>query len=416
MNNYLERGQRLYNMGRFQDAEHEFQKVLTEEPNHAFALALMSLVYLETDRRAEALPLSQMALGQAPWSPFIFYVLARVQFFNQQINEALETVKQGKNIDPEDPDFFMLEAQIYFHQSKWEEALAAAAAGMELDPENVHLVNLRAQALVKLNRKSEAAETLDYALQKAPENSYAHANKGWVSIEKDNYDEAVSSFKEALRLDASNEYAKHGLKEAIKGKNILYRGVLKYFLWMSKLAEKGKWVVIIGAYIAYQLIIRMAEMFPAIAPFLYPLIVFYIVFAFSTWIARPISNLFLRFHPLGKLALTADEILASTIAGILAISAISCLTVYYFTDGILFLLLGAFLGLMLIPMGGVFGMPEGSKPRQYLTIYSSVLAVVGISFIAFPSMSILALIFGLGIFFYGFVVNYLVMLANRKIR
>ncbi|MFT4973655.1 MAG: tetratricopeptide (TPR) repeat protein, partial [Saprospiraceae bacterium] len=393
MDNYLERGQRLYNMGRFQDAEQEFKKVLAEEPNHAFALALMSLVYLETDRRTEALALSQMALGQAPWSPFIFYVLARVQFFNQQIKEALETVKQGRNIDPEDPDFFILEAQIYFHQSKWEEALAAAASGMELDPENVQLINLRAQSLVKLNRKAEAAQTLDYALQKAPENSYSHANKGWVSIERDSYDEAVNSFKEALRLDATNEYAKDGLKEAIKGSNILYRGILKYFLWMSRLAEKGRWAFIIGAYIAYQLILRMAEAYPSIAPLLYPLIVFYIIFAFSTWIARPISNLFLRFHRLGKLALTEDEILASNIAGILAVSAIGCLTIYHFTDGILFLLLGAFLGLMLIPMGGVFGMPEGSKPRQYLMIYSTVLAVVGMGFIAFPNMGFLALIF-----------------------
>jgi tetratricopeptide (TPR) repeat protein len=403
-------------MGRYQDAEHEFQKVLLEEPNHAFALALMSLVYLETGRRAEALPLSQMALGQAPWSPFIFYVLARVQFYNQQINEALDTVQQGRNIDPEDPDFFMLEAQIYFHQSKWEEALAAAVAGMELDPENVHLVNLRAQALVKLNRKSEAAETLDYALRKAPENSYAHANKGWVSIEKDNYDEAVNSFKEALRLDASNEYAKHGLKEAIKGKNILYRGVLKYFLWMGKLAEKGQWAVVIGAYIAYRLVLKLAEAYPSIAPLLYPVIIFYVIFAFSTWIARPISNLFLRFHPLGKLALTDDEILASNVSGILVLSAISFLITYYFTDVVLFLLLGAFLGLMLIPMGGVFGVEKGSKARRHLMIYSAVLAVVGIGFIAFPTMGILAIIFMLGIFFYGFVVNYLVMLASREVR
>ena len=416
MNNNLERGQFFFNKGRYPEAEHEFQKVLSEDPNHAFALALLALVYLETDRKADALPLAQMAVGQAPWSPFIFYVLARVQFFNKQINEALETVKQGRSIDPEDPDFFQLEAQIYFHQSKWEEALAAAVAGMELDPENVSLINLRAQSLVKLNRKTEASQTLDYALQKAPENSYSHANKGWVSIEKDNYDEAVASFKEALRLDASNEYAKHGLKEAIKGKNVLYRVVLKYFLWMSKMAEKGQWAVVIGAYIAYRFVLKIAETYPAIAPLLYPLIVFYVIFAFSTWIARPISNLFLRLHPLGKFALTDDEVTASNFAGILAVSAIGFLTAYYFTNSDLFLLVGIFCGLMLIPVGGVFGVPKGSKARRNLTIYTAILAAVGIGFIAFPALGILAIIFMLGIFFYGFVVNYLIMLANREVQ
>lgn len=416
MNNYLQRGQHLYNMGHFKEAEAEFKKVLSEDPNHAFGLAMMALVYLETDRKEEALPVAQMALGQAPWSPFIFYVMARVQFFNRQIEEALASLAQGRNVDPEDPDFYMLEAQIYFHQSKWEEALAAAVAGMELDPENVHLVNLRAQCLVKLNRKTEASQTLDYALQKAPENSYSHANKGWVNIEKDKYNDAIASFKEALRLDASNEYAKHGLKEAIKGKNILYRGVLKYFLWMGKLAEKGQWAVIIGAYIAYQIIIKISAAYPAIAPLLYPLIVFYIIFAFSTWIARPISNLFLRFHPLGKLTLSDDEIMGSNIAGALMFGAIACFVTDFIQPNDFFFVLGAYLGIMLIPVGGLFGVEKGTKARTYLLIYTLLLAMVGGGFLIFPDLTILVYIFMLGIFFYGFVVNYIVTLANRRVR
>lgn len=416
MDNYLNRGQLLYNRGRYKEAEQEFKKVLAQEPNHAFALALTALVYLETNRKTEALPTAQMALGQAPWSPFIFYVLARVQFFNQQITEALETIRQGQNINPEDTDFFLLEAQIYFHQSNWEAALNSAVAGMEIDPENVPLINLRAQSLVKLNRKKEAAETLDYALQKAPENSYSHANKGWVSIEKDDYNQAVQSFKEALRLDASNEYAKSGLKEAIKGKNILYRGVLKYFLWMNKMAAKGQWAFIIGAYIAYRIILKLAESFPAIAPLLYPLIIFYIIFAFSTWIARPISNLFLRFHPLGKLALTDDEILASNCTGLLAVLSIASLIGYYFSDNVYLLLFGAFFGIMLIPVGGVFGVEKGSEARKYLLLYTGILAALGLGFIAAPELDILALLFMLGIFFYGFAVNYIITLANRTVR
>ena len=416
MNNHLERGQHLYNLERYLDAEKEFKKVLAEDPNHAFGLALMALVYLATDRRAEALPLAQNAMGQAPWSPFIFYTLARVQFYNQQIQNALDTLQEGKSKDPTDADFFALEAQIYFHQSKWKEALEAANAGMELDPENVNLINLRAQSLIKLNRKREAAETMGFALRKAPENAYSHANKGWVAIERDNYDEAISSFKEALRLDASNEYAKHGLKEAIKGKNILYRGVLKYFLWMAKLQEKGQWAFIIGAYIAYRIILKLSENYPVIAPFLYPLIVFYVIFAFSTWIAIPISNLFLRFHPLGKLALDKDEILASNIAGLLAFLSISSLIGYYFSSSYLLLLLGAFFGIMLIPVGGLFATPEGSKARKSLTIYTLILAALGIGFLLNPVLEILAILFMLGIFFYGFVVNYLGTLENRKVK
>jgi len=99
--------------------------------------------------------------------------------------------------------------------------------------------------LVKLNRKQEAADTMDYALHRAPQSSYSHANKGWVSIEKGAYEEAITHFKEALRLNATNAYAKAGLREGIKAKNFLYRGVLKYFLWLGKLQAKYRWAFVI---------------------------------------------------------------------------------------------------------------------------------------------------------------------------
>ena len=185
---------------------------------------------------------------------------------------------------------------------------------------------------------------------------------------------------------------------------------------MAKLQEKGQWAFIIGAYIAYRIILKLSENYPVIAPFMYPLIVFYIIFAFSTWIAIPISNLFLRFHPLGKLALDKDEILASNIAGLLALLSISSLIGYYFSSSYLLLLLGAFFGIMLIPVGGLFATPEGSKARKSLTIYTLILAALGIGFLLNPVLEILAILFMLGIFFYGFVVNYLGTLENRKVK
>lgn len=417
MNHHFERGRLLLNQQRYAEAEKELRQALNQQPDNPYAMAFLAECYLETSRYPEALKLAQTAVGIDPEIPFLYYSLARAHFFNKQMDKSREAINEGLQLRPNDPDFFLLRANIEYYEENWQKALEAAEKGLDLDPENVHLVNMRAQCLVKLNRQEEASETLDYALNRAPENSYSHANKGWVAVEKDQYDEAIKHFKEALRLAPTNEYAKSGLKEAIKAKNILYRYILKYFLWMNKMNERGRWFFIIGIYILYRILLSIARNNPGLAPLLYPLIIAYIVFAFSSWIAVPVSNLFLRFHPLGKYALDEDEILGSNIVGALGVAAIACLLGFYFTQMSLLVYLGAYFGIMLIPVGGLFGVYATGKARRYLTYYTLALAVVGALAVFVPQMGGMAIIvFLIGIFAYGWVANYLIQKDAKEFR
>jgi len=298
-----------------------------------------------------------------------------------------------------------------------ENAAQLIESAIGLEPNNPYLFYLQAKIYLNANR------FLDYALHKSPEDPLAHTNKGWVAIENDNFDEAVTHFKEALRLSPTFEFAKTGLKEAIKGKNIFYRQILKFFLWTSKMNDKGRWQLIIGAYIIYRIILWAAESYPTIAPLLYPLIIFYLFFVFSSWIAQPFSNLFLRLHPLGKLALSDDEKFASNLVGtFLLIGLIFC--VIYFATPIslindIALLFGGWFIFMLIPLGGIFIMEEGSKARKYLAIYTGLIGLSGLAYIAFGLILDIVVMpfiyaFALGIFFYGWVANYLVMKAAKE--
>ena len=416
MEYHLQRGQLLLRQQRYTEAEKEFKQALSKHPDNPYAMAFLAECYLETSRYPEALQLAESAVGIDPEIPFLYYSLARAYLYNKKTDKAREAIKEGLYLRPGDADFFLLLSNVEFYEENWKAALEATEQGLELDPENVHLVNMRAQCLVKLNRQEEASETLDFALNRAPENSYSHANKGWVAIEKDQYDEAIKHFKEALRLDPTNEYAQSGLKESIKAKNILYRYILKYFLWISKMNERGRWLFIIGIYVLYRVILNLARNNPSLAPLLYPLVVAYIIFAFSSWIAVPVSNLFLRFHPLGKYALTEDEILGSNIVGLLGAGAILSLLTFYFTDISILLLLGAYMGIMLIPVGGLFGVDATGKARRYLTLYTLALAGAGALAIFVPGMGTAAIVFLIGVFAYGWVANYLIQKDAKEFR
>lgn len=405
MNPHLERGRLLLLQHRPAEAEKELRQALAADPDDAIALALLSECYLDTNRYPDALDAARQAIARMPEIPFLYYVLARAHYYNKQMREARQAIAEGQRLDPSDPEAFHLLATVEFYDEKWQAALDAAQRGLELDPENVNLINLRAQSLIRLNRKQEAAQALDFALQKAPQNAFAHANKGWVAIEQDQYELAVSHFREALRLQPNNDFARSGLKEAIKGKNLLYRAVLKYFLWMNKLTEQGRWVFIIGAYLGYRIFFKLAENYPDLAPFLYPFIALYIVFAFSSWIAKPVSNLFLRLHPLGKYALDEDEIKATNAVGLLGAAAILTGTGGYLGGMGLLVLLGLLMGVMLIPVSGMFNVHPRSRARRYLLYYALLLAAMALAGLALP-WAILG--FAVGIFVYGWVANYLI--------
>ncbi len=412
MNHHLERGRVLLMQNRPKDAEKEFQKALQQDPQDAIAMALLSECYMESSRYPEALEMAKNAIHEEPEIPFLYYVLAKAQYYNKRTRDARQTIQTGLEMDPENADFYLMLSNIEFYDEKWEAALEAAKRGLALEPDSVNLINLRAQALVKLNRKEEAAVTMDEALRRAPEDSYSHANKGWIAMERGEFDQSVLHFREALKLNPTNTYARSGLKEAIKGKNLLYRGVLKYFFWVSKLSEGNRWAFIIGLYVIYRVIIWAAEQYPAIAPLLYPLIAAYIIFAFSSWIAAPISNFFLQLHPLGKYALTDDERLGANITGAVGALALISLVAYLITGNMLFQALGIVFAVLLIPVGGTFSVDERSSARRYLLLYTGILALGGFYWVATGDLWGLAVL-GIGVFAFSWVANYFIS-KDRK--
>lgn len=407
----IEKAKLLLEKGRNAEAKQSAQKAISENPENFMGFLILAASEINLDEYKNALEHAKEAVRLQPDYSFSYLILGRALFYNKKLREAQEAIRTGLSIEPYESDFYQLKSQIAFYEEHWEMALKEAEAGLEIEPESIGLLNLRTRALVKLNRQDQASETIDFALHNSPENSYSHANKGWVEVEQDKYDSAVGSFKEALRLDPTNEYARSGLKEAIKGKNILYRGVLKYFLWMNKLTEEYRWGVVIGAYVLYRVLGNVAESVPSLRALIYPLMALYILFVFSSWIGKPVANFFLRFHPLGKFALDDDEKLASNLVGIVLLCAIALLltgwflpTLYPYGD---LTFLGMLTLAMLIPIGGTFTVPAESKSRKNLgmiTVGLAICIVLGFFF----SLTPFYMIFGLGIFGFQWIANYLI--------
>lgn len=414
----IDRALILIETNRFKDAEHLLRQVLAQEPRQALALTLVAVCCLNDDRRKEALEPARQAVAITPDHPFFLTVLARAQLVNNLPRDAENTLSSALRLDPGFSPAHVLLAQMAYNRSHWEEALQHTEKGLEFDPEHEDLINLRAMALTKLNRTKEAGETVDYALYTNPENTYAHSNKGWVKIEQGHYQEAVASFQEALRFDPSNESAREGLKEAIKGKNWLYRWLLRYFLFMSKLSSGNQWAVVIGLYLGMRFLRTLSETNDTLGLFIAPLLFVYMIFAFATWIGKPLSDLALRLHPLGKLALNDDEKRSSNLVGLCLMAALVALGLSYYAAGErsgAMNLLAISLFAMMIPIGGLAASAPDTPARKWLVWAAWAMFLIGpvnvlsaVAGIKLPVFSLLLTVFGIAVFAYSWIVNYII--------
>jgi hypothetical protein len=204
-------------------------------------------------------------------------------------------------------------------------------------------------ALVKLNRHEEARQTIGQALQRNPENEQTHANLGWTYLHKGQHQKALEHFSEALRLDPNYDYARHGLVEALKARYFLYRWLLQFFLWMSRLSPGVRGGLIVGAYVLVRVLQGASRQHPEVAPFILPIVSFYGIFVLLTWIIDPLFNLALQCNKYGRHALSSRQRWNSSIFGVLLLATIVSAICGVVTGLLIFFLLALNVGLLIVP-------------------------------------------------------------------
>lgn len=411
MSQHLERARYLMERSRFADAEKELRLQIAEQPDDALAHALLALCSSELKKPPrETLSAAHTAIATAPDFPFAHYALAYVQQELAELPAAERAVDEAIRLDPEEPDYFALRASILLGRRRWPEALRAAEQGLELDSEHVGCINLRAMALGKLNRRDEAGAEIGTALGVDPDNPLTHANQGWYEVERGRYEAAMNHFREALRLDPQSEWARDGIVEVLKARNPVYRVMLRYFLWTARLQGRALWVFILAAWIGSRIVRSLINTQPALAPVLWPIYVAYLLFVLLTWISRPLFNLTLRLDPIGRIALTREQIKASNWVGASLLTAIVAGLVGLFAESAFAVALAVFSLLMTMPLS-VSLSSTAPVARRRLSIYTVALAVFGCAGLALLAVgseaaAVPGLLFFLGFFIFQFVANY----------
>ncbi len=381
MDTHLDRAGVLLQQGRYAMAEQELRARLVQQPEDPVAHALLALCLSYQDKYEEASAEAGRAVHYGPDLAFPHYAMGSVLLRRNRFAEAEASVREAIRLDPYDADHFSLLAGIHLEQRRWSQALDAATRGLELDPEHAQCKNLHAMALVKLGRKEEAGIALQGALAKDPENALSHANQGWALLHAARHKDALGHFREALRLNPDMEWARLGIVEALKARHVVYGLMLRYFLWMSRLSTRTQWLVVIGAWFAYKAVTGLLKSRPELAPIALPVMVLYLIFVVLTWTADSLFNLLLRLDRFGRLALSEEETFASNCLGACLGTALLSGLLWILTSNPTAGSAAIVFGLLSLPVSATFRCHMG-WPRNAMAVYTGVLGVLGVSFLA----------------------------------
>lgn len=380
LNQNLQRAQLLIQQNRPEQAEQFLMKVLSEDPQNGYAHSLMAICMMrDRDRLLDATREAEAGIHADPDESYSYYVHSMVMSKRQQTDQALQSIERAIELEPTSADFHGKRAELYLEKKNWKACLKSAETGLQFDPENEACSAYRSLALERVGNVTDALAEADRAIQQNPESSYAHANRGWALFNKGEIKESQVSFREALRLDPSNEFARTGMISALNSNNFIYRNFYRFMLKMSRLNSQVLWGLIIGLWLGVRFLNGIAEQNPAIAPWIMPISIFYLLFVMMSWIAVPLFNTFLRFHPFGKHLLSTKEKWASNtiIVAILIglVTAIACVAQGNMLEAFLAVVFSIY---MTIPLSIPF-----NTNVKWATIVAGVIAgVFGLMFLA----------------------------------
>ncbi len=405
----LQRAQILIQQNRYDDAGDLLRNILSHDPNNVFVLAMLSQVKLHQQNLQEAEELIDSAIGLSPDTAYLFYIKANVDIQNNNYDAAENNLQQAINIDPEEANYFALWSSVKLYRKQYTRALELADAALERDAENIAGLNTRSTALLKLNRKEDSFSTIEGALAQDPTNAYTHSNYGWGLLEKGDHKKALEHFREALKNNPNLQHAQAGMAQALKAKYLLYRLFLRYAFFMGNLAKKNQWAVIIGFYLATRLINLLAKSYERLQPILIPFMVLVALFAFSTWVITPVSNLFLRLNPYGKYLLDKKEKLSSDFVGGSLLICILGIILYLLSKNDNWLLVAVFGFAMMVPLGSMFA---SGNNKNKLVIYSAVMFVIGVigiveAFNTLDPFNIFSILFLIGFVAFQWIANFM---------
>jgi tetratricopeptide (TPR) repeat protein len=191
--------------GKFAEAEAHFRKAVLLWPDHAVAQNGLAVALAQAGRLEEAADIFQRLLQSRPTDADAHNNLGLVRMRQGQLDDAIACFGRALNLRPNSPstqDNLEIACQQKAAQS---ERLAAQLHQTATNPtQAAQLITTQALQLIEQRRFAEAKVELQRALLVEPANADASMNLANVFVRLERYDDAIAQYRHALRLNPNH--------------------------------------------------------------------------------------------------------------------------------------------------------------------------------------------------------------------
>jgi tetratricopeptide (TPR) repeat protein len=315
----LARAQALIEMRRYGLAEEELRRALRDEPDSAVLHAYLALCLVEDPARTgEAMQAALWATAHDPVLPTGWYVLSLVQSRRGAPIEAEKTARIALGLAPDLPPLLLHLARLMMDRERYRDGLEFAERALAAAPADPDALMTAGALRSRLGRHAEAEADFGRALARAPDDHAVQGNAGWAALRRGDPAAALRHFRASLQREPGEKSAQHGLLEALRARNPVYRGFLRVALRMYWVHPHLKWVAIAAAVIG----VMYASLLDLPRPMALTVQATIIAAAVFTWTARPLADLLMLSDPAGRAVLEpAQKVAALGVTALLAAAA-----------------------------------------------------------------------------------------------
>jgi tetratricopeptide (TPR) repeat protein len=256
---YLERAQRLYELGQDDGAIDQLKRALTEDPDLAEAHAWLALCLLRKRRLHAAAVEAGLAITLGPELALSHWVAAEVALAKRDFKQAAQHIETLLAEDPGNPIVHRLKARWLTLTGKRSERLPVLEHARRLAPDDPETLAALSAHHADTGEAGLARQLAEEALRIDPENHSALVAMGWALLLLGDTAGAREHAIGALRADPLAPDALALLTSIKTRANPLLGAWWHYAAWMEKIGPTRSVVVLLTAFVLYRLAVIVAD-------------------------------------------------------------------------------------------------------------------------------------------------------------
>jgi tetratricopeptide (TPR) repeat protein len=172
----LVEGLKLTREKKYEEATSKVFEFVMKNPKDAEAMAVMSYIYLKSNRLNNAKVMAKRALAIDSYLSRPYIVLARVNFQVSGFEEALDLARKSLVINHDAYEAYQIIGEVYLRQGLIKDGITVLEEAVRLEPENPALLNILGSGYIKDKQYNRALSTLTALQEIDPNNPGAHFN------------------------------------------------------------------------------------------------------------------------------------------------------------------------------------------------------------------------------------------------